>query len=185
MEWALEIVAEWLKDELGTTNKFVGLQLNAYPPPTAPEWYCALDDTGYSNSSDQLKHFVTESYGFQVACWIRVSQTARDRLGALMGAEDLYRVTRVSLGELERKVLKSLLPYEKQYALMARINGLIQTDQSRFGDCLVHPALYVGRSNKEQYTPPWLSDNANIIGFMGRRVSFSFPDRVQTWDSFR
>ena len=96
---------------------------------------------------------------------------------------DPYREDRQTLDKIERAVLRPLMARPDKYELVAKINTVIQSNQNIYGNCVLKPLRYLGRSKNEQYVPKSHVGGDDIPTWLGRRLNFAGLNRIQEFDS--
>lgn len=144
-----------------------GVEFGAYPPPTASDWYIAIDFGGESQTAGPQQYFLREEYSLLIGIWRRQTEVPRDRLGRMNLRSDLYRPQATTIQAMSRSLIKNL---HQQFWLPTEINLKLATDES-YGNKVQSPLIYLGSGANEPYTVDSLRTN-DVETFIGRRMKF-------------
>jgi hypothetical protein len=154
------------------------IQPGSEPPPTAAQWYIAIDDAGVEQSARAEDYYLREQFVIEIGVWRRPGQLPHDRKKELQKNVTRYMNDMLTLEPLERKVIKAL---HKSQTWRNTLNSLAGFPEEGSGDQVVNPLVYQGRSKNETL----VFGKENEHAFFGRRLRFRGGDRVQTIESMQ
>lgn len=152
-----------------------GVEFQAYPPPTAGDWYIAMDFAGESQTAGPQQYFLREEYSFLFGIWRRQTEVPRDRLGRMNLRSDLYRPQATTIQAMSRALIKNL---HQQFWLTTEVSLKIQNNDIN-GNVPESPLIYLGSNANEQYTVDSMR-TGDVETFIGRRLKFRGLLRIQT-----
>lgn len=179
----IELILEAVRDRLRSLNGWTvhqcGLQVDATPPPTASQWYVAIDEDGVSADGQLENYWLKETSRIVVAVWRSCGEVPADMLGTLNLWEDRYRPLINSLAKLERKVIQGI---HQRFEIMNAVNSVITSDQGTYGELMTETMFYRGRTKTE----PFLEDQQGRRKlYVGRRLRFAGGGRTQSIENVR
>lgn len=152
-----------------------GVEFGAHPPPTASDWYIAMDFGGESQTAGPQQHFLREEYSLIFGIWRRQTEIPRDRLGRLNLRTDLYRPQATTIQAMSRALIKNL---HQQFWLVTEINLKLAANEV-YGNKVLSPLVYLGSGANEEYTVDSMRTN-DVETMIGRRMKFRGLRRIQT-----
>lgn len=184
MSVVLQATVQHLRSVLSWEKEQCDVQPNSMPPPSAGQWYVAVDDAGVDQRTAANGDLILEEiYTVEIAIWRRPNQLPEDRRKELLKLHSRYLLACETIESLERKVLWGMLgttagqlANRQKWRALANTLGGFPTAAG--GDEIRMPLLYQGRSRNETMSIPGRSEGSSDEWF-GRRLRFKGGDRIQ------
>jgi hypothetical protein len=144
--------------------KQCGIQPEGVPPPTAGEFYVALDE-GNVSGTDSRNYYLGEFFDLDIYCLRRVGRFPKDYKGQMLQRDDTYLASIETLEKIERKIVVAL---HQSFTCMNFINSHFALPDQVKGDKFILPLVYAGRSGSTEKTVPELEG----VVFYGRALRF-------------
>lgn len=172
MAMALQGVRDYLRQKCDWNAKQCGVQEGGIPPPTAGEFYIAVDESNVTGT-DPRNYYASEEFEISVYVLRRVGRYPKDFQGKMLLSDDTYLATIDTLEKLERKVYVTL---DQKWGLPTYINSFFGLPHQIKGDKFLKPLNYLGRGRTTGVAIP---EGGEQEVFDGREMRFRGLKRNQ------